>query len=267
MDKNINLDSELPIKVAAEEPKRVTVKPVANAIRIIRYLNETDKPQRSADIARQLAINTSTCFNILRTLVDEGLLDFNNTGKTYSVGLGMFKLVKSNLADGQRLQAARYIMEELAAQYRVTITLWKRVAKRIVLVSAEASPAGLSIAMSEGQRLPVLMGASGRVFASHTGLTKQQSEADFKKIRWAQDFSFDDYWQQVDAAKQQGWAVDKGFFSNGITTVAVPIYNLNNEVLFTLSAVMVNGAIGDDSFTAFIVALQEGSQRVSACLF
>ena len=49
----------------------VTVKPVANAIRILRHLSQSGAPERSVDIARRLSINHSTCFNILRTMVME----------------------------------------------------------------------------------------------------------------------------------------------------------------------------------------------------
>ena len=55
----------------------VTVKPVVNAVRILRYLTQKGAPERAADIARHLAINPSTCFNILRTLVAEDVVDFN----------------------------------------------------------------------------------------------------------------------------------------------------------------------------------------------
>ena len=94
----------------------VTVKPVANAIRILRYLTQTGAPERAADIARHLSINPSTCFNILRTLVAEDVVDFNALSKTYSAGLGLARLVEQLVTQGQRLQLAAPLMQDLAAE-------------------------------------------------------------------------------------------------------------------------------------------------------
>ena len=81
---------------AATSP--VTVKPVVNAVRILRYLTHTGAPERAADIARHLSINPSTCFNILRTLVAEDVVDFNGRSKTYSAGLGLARLLGGGTA-------------------------------------------------------------------------------------------------------------------------------------------------------------------------
>lgn len=247
--------------------KKVIVKPVTNAIRILRYLSRSGKPERAAEIARDLSINPSTCFNILRTLVDQDILQFNSSAKTYSIGLGLLKLVESALIDSQRIQAARQVMSELAARFHVTVTLWRRVANRIILVGAEASPTDLSITMSEGQRLPILMGASGRVFAPRIGLGEAELRAEFEQIRWARPFKFEDYWREVQAGLKNGWTVDDGYFSNGIMTVAVPIFDANDNVSFTLSAVMFRGALSEENIPVLAAALREAATKISRVLF
>lgn len=119
----------------------VIVKPVVNAVRILRYLTHKGAPERAADIARHLGINPSTCFNILRTLVAEDVVDFNPLSKTYSAGLGLARLVEQLVTQGQRLQMALPAMRELAARFGVTVTLWRRMGlDRIVLMHSESSP-------------------------------------------------------------------------------------------------------------------------------
>ena len=78
----------------AKSANATLVKPVSNAIRILRHLSQVGKPERSLDIARQLSINPSTCFNILRTLVQEDVVDFSPLSKRYSVGSGLARLVE-----------------------------------------------------------------------------------------------------------------------------------------------------------------------------
>ena len=149
----------------------VTVKPVANAIRILRHLSQSGAPERSVDIARRLSINPSTCFNILRTLVMEDVVDFNPMSKRYSAGLGLARLVGQLVTQGQRVQLVKPLLQEFAARMRVTITLWRRMGEdRIVIVSSAASPADVRIDMAEGQRFPMQMGASGRLFSTQLDL-------------------------------------------------------------------------------------------------
>jgi DNA-binding IclR family transcriptional regulator len=220
----------------------VTVKPVVNAIRILRFLTASGSPERASEIARELAINPSTCFNTLRTLVAEEMLDFDPLSKTYTVGLGLTKLVEHLVTQGQRLDVVRPLMQEFAAAHHVTVTLWRRMGNdRIVLVSSETSPGDLRIDMAIGQRLPVLMGASGRLFAARLGLDEDRLRAVFDKVRWARPLSFEDYQRQVTDASANGWAVDDGYFSPGILAVAAPVNDRTGAIAYAVSAVAFRG--------------------------
>ena len=220
----------------------VTVKPVVNAIRILRLLSQAGRPERAVDIARQLDINPSTCFNILRTLAAEDMVEFNAMSKRYSAGLGLARLVEQFVTQGQKIQLAKPLLESFAAKVRVTVTLWRRSGNdRIVIVSSAACPTDVRIDMSEGQRLPIMMGASGRLFASQLDLESESSREIFEKIRWGAPLSYDDYKKQVSDASQRGWALDDGYFSIGILAVAAPVFSPSNSIEFTVSAVMFRG--------------------------
>ncbi len=218
------------------------VKPVSNAFRILRYLSALRKPARATQIARELSINTSTCFNILRTMVGEGVVEFNAQSKAYSLGLGIVKLVDTTLIEGQRMSAARSLMHDIAERFRVTTTLWRRIGPdRIVLAMVENSPSDFRIHMAEGQRLPMFIGAAGRLVAANSGLTKADIRSAFNSLRWDRALSFSAYWQQVREAGECGWAVDDGYYSQGIVAIAAPIFDAQNQLMFAISAVMFRG--------------------------
>ncbi|MFN3725943.1 MAG: IclR family transcriptional regulator [Allosphingosinicella sp.] len=248
--------------------KTVVVKPVSNAIRILRYLGELGSPARAINIARHLSINASTCFNILRTLVLEGIVDFDPLSKTYTTGIGLTRLVENLLTEGQRIAAIIPHMREVASEFSVTVTLWKRHGPdRIVLVKSETSPTNLRIEMAEGQHLPVLMGSTGRVIAPHLGLGNKQLKALFRTIRWQRSLSFEEYWKQVEDARERGFAVDEGYFSRGIRTMAVPVYDRAGSVTFTLVAVMVIGQHDEASIERLGAALKEQAAKLTNLLF
>jgi DNA-binding IclR family transcriptional regulator len=246
----------LDVKDQAKAAGAVLVKPVTNAIRILRHLSLVGTPERSVDIARQLAINPSTCFNILRTLVAEDVVDFNPLSKRYSAGIGLARLVEQLVSQGQRVQLAKPLLQDFAARQRVTVTLWRRLGPdRIVIVSSAASPADVRIDMAEGQRLPILMGASGRLFATEVDLQDPTVRASFDQVRWARPMPFEAYREEVELSRQRGWAVDDGHFSVGILSVAAPVPSPTGAIEFTVSAVMFRGQTDDDGIAALGAAL------------
>lgn len=248
--------------------KPVIVKPVANAIGILRFLTESGKPARAVQIARNLSINSSTCFNILRTLVGEGVVEFDSLSKTYRPGIGLAKLANNALSEGQRLSAAKPLMHEVAAEHGVTVSLWRRIGtERIILVAIEHSPSDLRVHMAEGQRLPMLMGASGRVLAPHLGKTKNELRSLFKGLRWQRPISFDTYWGQVESARELGFAVDDGYFTRGVMTIAAPIFDQGGNPAFTVSAVMFQGQFEAEGVAELGRELVELAPRLAAILY
>jgi DNA-binding IclR family transcriptional regulator len=248
--------------------KTVIVKPVVNAVRIMRYLSESGSPARAITIARNLSINASTCFNILRTLALEEVVEFDPLSKTYTTGHGLTRLVENFLTEGQRVAAAAPHMADLAAEFSVTIALWKRVASdRIVLVKNIASPTDLRIEMAEGQRLPMMMGATGRLFAPRLDLPEKKLRAMFRTLRWQRPLTFEEYWRQVEAAETDGWAIDDGYFSLGVKSLAVPLDDHHGHLAYTLVAIMFRAQLDDEKLNRLGKAMTGLSTRLATILF
>jgi DNA-binding IclR family transcriptional regulator len=246
----------------------VTVWPVVNTFRILRYLIQSGAPERSVDVARHLSINPSTCFNILRTLVAEEVIDFDPLSKTYSSGQGLARLVDQMMLPGQRLELALPLLHRLAVDFGVTATLWRRLGEdRIVLVSSESSPTELHIDMPAGQRLPILMGASGRLFAGRLGLSETQLREAFDKLRWARPLGFDTYQREVEFGQRHGWAIDDGYFATGVLAIAAPVCDRSGGISFTVSTVMIRGAHDQTQIDAIGAAVSDLGRQLEAILF
>src|SRR3546814_3311432 len=62
---------------------RTVVGAVVNAAAILRHLGASEEPQGVTAIAQALSLSASSCFNILRTLAAEDLVEFDSRRKLY----------------------------------------------------------------------------------------------------------------------------------------------------------------------------------------
>src|SRR5690606_26584060 len=171
-----------------------------------------------------LGLNASTCFNLLKTLVHENLIVFDEPTKTYSIGLGLVELAKGALEKASYVRLLKPHLQELAERHNVTTTLWQRTSdERVVLVDLAESGSPMRIHMSIGQRLPMYIAALGRCMAAHSELSPAELRSKLSQLRWEDGPSFETYLREVEEARQNGYAVDHGHYVRGVVTVSSPI--------------------------------------------
>ena len=192
--------------------------------------------------AKQLNINASTCFNLLRTLVHERLAIFDSATKKYSPGLGVLALAHAALKQDGPIRLLHPQIEQIAKAHNVTAMLWQLTSpdRAMVVDLAEASTP-LRVQFTVGQRLPSLIGALGRCFAGHLNLSKAEVKVMFKELRWQNAPTFEQYWSDVEEARRAGFAVDIGRYNRNFTTVAAPILTSSGEATMAISAITFSG--------------------------
>ena len=236
-----NIQNALADRDESSRPS-VIVRPVVNALHIMRLLASTDAGLTAAEIASKLQINRSTCFNILKTLTDERAIQFDRGSKIYSMVLGHERWQASLVSEQQRLATARLLMRRLSGQYSVTVSLWKRLRQdRLTLVAVEHSPTAIRIHMTEGQRVPILMGSSGRILAAHLGLSRKVMQEGFDKLRWQQPISFKDYLAEVEQARERGFGIDESHYARGVTSIGAAVLDREGQPQYSVTAIMFQG--------------------------
>lgn len=209
-----------------------------SGLAVLRYLAAAQGPVGVSRIARDLDLNPSTCFNLLKTLVHEGLAVFNEATKTYSVGMGLLALARGTLEQVSYIAMVRPHLREVAVNHGVTCTLWHVMkGERVVLVDRADNDAAIRVHMSIGQRLPMYIAALGRCMAAHAGLTTPELRSRFAKLRWEDDLSFDTYLAEVEEVRKRGYAVDQSHYVKGVTTVSSVVLDALGKPLMAISAV------------------------------
>ena len=240
---------------------------VVAATRILRLLATLRRPAGATEVARTLALNPSTCFNILRTLTAEGLVAFDPVAKAYSPGLGLAELAASALDGVGPVRVVRPHLEALAERFGATMTLWLRTGPdRVVMVDRAEGNAMVRIHMNIGQRLPLLIGALGRCMAAHADLPDEELERRYAAIRADAPPPFATFLEQVKQARQDGYAVDADNFVSGITTVSAAVRDGAGQPVLAISAVDLSARLDTAAAQRLGVALAAVAQEVSRAL-
>lgn len=218
---------------------------VASGIRILRRLSREARPMRVTELARDLQLNPSTCFNILRTMVGENVVAFDPAKKTYALAVGLLELVPKGRVRESDVSALRPAMERLAGDHQVLVTLWRRTANRMVLIMSAEADAPLGISMPIGCRMPLYIGAVGRALAAATDAPIGELKAHFDELRWQRAPTFRRYLAEIEEARARGWSLDRGDYAQGILTVSAPVRLAPGAADHACSATMFIGQHDD----------------------
>ncbi len=248
-------------------PPEKLVGALSSGLKVLRYLSQTSTPLGVTRIAKDLGLNSSTCFNLLKTLVHERLITFDEATKTYSIGLGLVELAKGSLEKASYARLMRPHLLELAERHNSTITLWQRTGSdRVVLVDLADSGSPMRIHMSIGQRLPMYIAALGRCMAAHSGLTPNELRSKLSGLRWQDGPSFEVYMQEVEKVRERGYAIDHGNYVRGVITASSPILNSQRQPVMAVSAVGFASQFSDSALKSLGEDLRNRCEEASAAI-
>lgn len=240
---------------------------VVQAVMIMRRLARAGEPAGAAAIARDTGISVSTCFNILRTLAKERLVDFDPEAKTYRIGMGTLEFSIPLLGLNQA-EIVRPELRRLAETSRSLICLWQVTENdRIVLVDRISSLTTVRIDVRPGARLPMLVGAVGRCVAAHIRLDRAELERRFAGLRWQNAPSFSAYLDDVRRAARDGYAFDDGNLFAGVEIVAALVTDMRGAARFGLSAISIGGQVSAGERLTLAAALRDSADWISETLF
>jgi DNA-binding IclR family transcriptional regulator len=230
---------ERSMKTATRVPKDVGA--VVNALRILRCLSGSSRPLGVAAVTRATGISASTVFGILRTLARLHYVSFDETDKTYRLGLAMAEMAASLLGTSHA-ELIRPELERLAFKYETLVLLWRVTEDdRLVLIDRAYSQIAVRVEIKLGYRMPLLAGAVGRCVAATLDAPTSELRRRFAGARWQTPLSFSTFEKQVLEARDRGWSLDDGYLYRGLTTVAALIVDDERRPRFGISGVSITG--------------------------
>ncbi|WP_185205603.1 IclR family transcriptional regulator [Sphingomonas sp. NBWT7] len=210
---------------------------VIAAVAILRCLGRHRAALRLSDIVREERLNTSTALNILRTLEHERLVAFDRETKRYTLARGLADLAAPLVGDDDPVRRAAPAMAAAAQELHATIGLWRRVGDAVELIHVADSSATIRVAFTIGRRLPMLLGAMGRLVAARGDLDGDALREGFDAVPWAIAPDYAAWLGEVATARRSGVGIDRGHVNAGILGVAVPVER-DGPLVHVLAAAM-----------------------------
>ena len=199
---------------------------VKKAFHILRAISKSSEGMKISEISSRLDISKSTVHGITSALEDQGAIIRDSGSKRYTVGVTLMELGKTVYERLDFKNIARPFMGELMEQCEESVFLGIRNGDRVTVIDIVESRKDFKITSPIGTSLPLLAGATGKIFLSLMGTKDSKKYLKNNPLRRFTPKTMIDpelYLLELNAVRKQGIAADDEEYITGVRAVAAPI--------------------------------------------
>lgn len=199
---------------------------VKKAFQILQLIARQDKRMTISDLSRELGIGKSTVHGILHALRKAGAVARDDRTRCYSLGLALFELGRKAYGRIDLKDIARPFMEDLMRTTRQSVFLGIRADDHVLILDLVESTQDLKITAPIGAKLPLLIGAVGKIFIAGMEDGEAAQFVRSASLRRDTDRSITNpecYLDETRRAREAGYALDDGEYIQGVRAVAAPV--------------------------------------------
>ena len=199
---------------------------VKKAFKILQAISDASSGLGVTDLSKRLRIGKSTVHGITAALEELGVLVRDSVHKKYSVGYTLLELGRRAYAKMELKDVARKPMEDLMERVGETVFLGVLNGDHVTILDVVESRNEMKITSPPGTRLPLLVGATGRVLLAQ--LEKEAAKEIVRKmglVRYTSKSVIDpkQFLKEVGKAKEDGYAIDDEEYIPGARAIAAAV--------------------------------------------
>jgi len=201
---------------------------VRKAFQILRAISDSSTGLGVTELSKQLKIGKSTVHGITAALEELGVLIRDPLHKKYNVGYTLLELGRRAYAKMELKDVARTPMENLMEKVGETVFLGVLNGDHVTILDVVESRNEMKITSPPGTRLPLLVGATGRVLLAQ--LEKEQAKEVVQKtglLRYTSKSLTDQrqFLKEVGRTKEEGYAIDDEEYIPGVRAIAATLHS------------------------------------------
>jgi DNA-binding IclR family transcriptional regulator len=223
---------------------------------------KAEGPLTLTEIVDATGLNKSTAYYLLQALVARHVVEMDEFGRRYRLGVGLIEL-GSAASDGlTAIGVAKRYLAELLERLNVTIVLYQRLSPgEIILVDKMERVSRVRITLPLGTRIPIQGGSFGRAFLAYDSpaVVDEVLEHGLQAFTPRSLVDVDAFRAELALVRERGWAADHEGFALGVSSVTAPIFGRDGTVSLVAGAVTFASALTDE------VAAEYGEQLRASC--
>ncbi|MCO5149552.1 MULTISPECIES: IclR family transcriptional regulator [unclassified Shinella] len=191
------------------------------------------------DIANAAQIPVSSAHRITNTLLDVGYLEAAPNKKVYLTGPRLRRLLNLSFGDAPIEKIASPLLTELANKLQEVAFICRLVAGKIKLEAFAFPQEAPSSLIHPGYEFPFHATASGKAMLAfqNEDFIADVLSADIPRFQAGTTVDRAEIRQQLDAARQRGYAVNDMEFDPGVFALAAPVTFEHGDVFLTVGIV------------------------------
>jgi len=206
------------------------------AIDILELVAQQPKGITLNEIAKVLKMPTTSAFDIVHTLKQEGMLELDPYSKLYSLGPKSLLIGQQYLKSNDLIQIAKPYMIDLAEKLSKTCFLAKEVDDQVLYIN-KYEPLNAVITMANiGSRTYMHATALGKALLStYEKFEEKVSKLKLVKLTPNTITDKDQLIKELNMIKARGYSVDNEEVEENMLCIGAPIYDHNNQCVAAIS--------------------------------
>ncbi len=213
-----------------------SIQSVERALGILELLSRTQQPITVSEISETLHINRTTVYGLLNTLIQNGYIAPDGSGK-YTVSGKMYSISYSYPNRLPVVRTAASYMIDMVEKLNLTTHLGTLSAKNDILLLKAQFPRNMQNARS-GSIFPIYASGMGKVILAYSEEAKQEeilSSMEFRAFTKHTVTSSEKLREELAVIREQGYSRDQEEYLYGVSCVAFPILNDKNKIIAAIS--------------------------------
>lgn len=233
---------------------------------ILRALSEgVAGGQKLTDIARDTGMQQATVHRLLKTLVEEGIVQQDPDTRRYQLGLEFFALAAQAGNPGNLRDSCRPVLLRLSATLGDTIFLLVRSGFDALCLDRAEGPFPIrSFTGDIGGRVPLGVGQGGLVILSYLPEAEREEVIRFNLPRLIDLGFMDEVYLRTEIARvhETGMAMRKDLVIPGMGGIAVPILDRDGRAVAALSVGTISERLSADRLPTIVALLKREAEDI-----
>lgn len=207
------------------------------ALRVLESVAAAPQPVSLSDVAEVLALDKSTTYRMLNTLVGAGYVVRDDVSKRYSLSYKVVALSRNLLAENETSRLSRQVLEKLTAATGETVHLNVLDGRQTVVIQKVKGTQLVAVDFEIGDRSELYCTSIGKALLAFQDVRLIEEVIAAGLPRRASNTITDPaaFRQELHRIRSQGYALDDREFSDSMRCIAAPVFEAGGRVRMGIS--------------------------------